>query len=137
MRMPTPICSLVYRPAYAVLPKMRGSRVQRISCTLIVNSRLPDRFRSSFTLNSREMREGSSALSRLMLRLNVVLDPMPETLAPALIAAPDGPLIVPPLRESKAVFSLIVPTFNESENIVSFLLAVREALDPVFGGSYE
>jgi len=62
---------------------------------------------------------------------------MPETLDPAVIAAPDGPLIVPPLRESKLVFSLIVPTFNESENIVSFLLAVRGALDPVFGESYE
>src|SRR5947209_19292036 len=62
---------------------------------------------------------------------------MPETLDTAILAAPRGQLIVPPLCEPKVFFSLIVPTFNESENISAFLTAVRETLDPALGESYE
>ena len=46
------------------------------------------------------------------------------------MTAPSGPLIVPPSSDSAVFFSLVVPTFNESENIAAFLAALRDTLDP-------
>jgi dolichol-phosphate mannosyltransferase len=55
------------------------------------------------------------------------------------IAAPTGPLIVPALATSdtQPLLSLVVPTLNESENIVDFLAAVRQTLDQALPGRYE
>jgi dolichol-phosphate mannosyltransferase len=53
----------------------------------------------------------------------------PEILDTSLLAAPSGPLIVPPDAAGAVFLSLVVPTFNESENIAAFLSAVRETLD--------
>jgi dolichol-phosphate mannosyltransferase len=46
-------------------------------------------------------------------------------------------LIVPPSCASGIYFSLIVPTFNEADNILAFLNAVRDVLDPALGDRYE
>jgi len=55
---------------------------------------------------------------------------MPQTLDTAVLAAPCGPLIVPPSSAPAVFLSLIVPTFNESENIAAFLAALRDTLGP-------
>src|SRR5690349_14083370 len=62
---------------------------------------------------------------------------MPGIVEAPIVAAPSGLLIVPPLRAPRIYFSLIVPTFNEGENILAFLSAVREVLDPALGENYE
>jgi dolichol-phosphate mannosyltransferase len=54
------------------------------------------------------------------------------------VAAPSGPIIVPPLTEKAAVwFSLVVPTYNESQNVESLVEQVVKALDPSYAGKYE
>jgi dolichol-phosphate mannosyltransferase len=50
-------------------------------------------------------------------------------------AAPTGPLTVP--AGAGAGVSLIVPTYNECENIVAFLTALREALEQAAPGAWE
>jgi len=62
---------------------------------------------------------------------------MPETLEALVLAAPGGPLVVPRSCARRVHFSLIVPTFNESDNILAFLSALREVLDPALGEDYE
>jgi dolichol-phosphate mannosyltransferase len=62
---------------------------------------------------------------------------MPEILDTPFVAAPAGQLIVPRSCARKVFFSLIVPTFNEGENIVDFLGAVREVLDGALVDDYE
>jgi dolichol-phosphate mannosyltransferase len=57
------------------------------------------------------------------------------TEAPITIA-PDGPLIIPASDDAIAL-SVVVPTFNESENIGLFLDALCDSLDPVLPGAYE
>lgn len=56
-----------------------------------------------------------------------------------IIAAPTGPLVVPAVvaGTSQPVLSLVVPTLNESENIIDFLAAVRHTLDQTLPGRYE
>lgn len=58
----------------------------------------------------------------------MVVKVIPDTLESTVLAAPSGPLTVSPAAGA-IVLSLIVPTFNESENIGTFLAAVRETLD--------
>ena len=55
------------------------------------------------------------------------------------VAALKGPLIVPAAvaGDVQPVLSLVIPTLNESENIVDFLVAVRENLDRALPGRYE
>jgi DNA-binding response OmpR family regulator len=51
-----------------------------------------------------------------------------------------GPLIVPAALDACAaqiILSLVVPTLNESENIIDFLVAVRHTLDHALPGRYE
>ena len=62
-----------------------------------------------------------------------------NTEAAHIIAAPTGPLVVPAIAAGAAqpVLSLVVPTLNESENIVDFLAAVRHTLDQALPGRYE
>src|SRR5664279_168262 len=57
----------------------------------------------------------------------------------SIIIAPTGPLIVPAVvaGDVRPVLSLVVPTLNESENIVDFLAAVRHTLDQALPGQYE
>jgi dolichol-phosphate mannosyltransferase len=50
--------------------------------------------------------------------------------------APDGPLIIPSSDDALAL-SVVVPTFNESENIAHFLYALCDSLDSVLPGAYE
>ncbi len=52
-----------------------------------------------------------------------------ETVIASVLTAPTGPLIVPRGGAGAVFLSLIVPTFNESDNIADFLVAVRETLD--------
>jgi dolichol-phosphate mannosyltransferase len=54
---------------------------------------------------------------------------MEDTIDTAVSEAPVGPLIVPALSRPAVFFSLVVPTFNESENIAGFLTAVRDTLE--------
>jgi dolichol-phosphate mannosyltransferase len=62
---------------------------------------------------------------------------MPQTIEALGVSVPAGPLVVPPLSAPRTYFSLIVPTFNEAENILSFLTSVREVLDRALGSNYE
>jgi dolichol-phosphate mannosyltransferase len=51
---------------------------------------------------------------------------------------PAGPLIVPPQPFTGEVFlSLVIPTFNERENVCEFLEAVRRVLDGELPNRYE
>jgi dolichol-phosphate mannosyltransferase len=52
-----------------------------------------------------------------------------------LAAAPQGPLTVP--SGPDAGISLVIPTFNEGENIAAFLQAVRRVLDEAVPGGWE
>ena len=56
-----------------------------------------------------------------------------------IIAAPTGPLIVAAsvAGNDAPELSVVVPTLNESENIVDFLAAVRRTLDACLPGRYE
>ena len=56
-----------------------------------------------------------------------------------MIDAPTGPLTVPSLESppEALLFSLVVPTLNERENIADFLAAVRRTLDAALPGRYE
>ena len=62
---------------------------------------------------------------------------MPQTVDAVSVAVPAGPLIVPPLSAPRTYLSLIVPTFNEAENILTFLTSLRAVLDPALGSNYE
>jgi len=54
------------------------------------------------------------------------------------VSAPSGPLIVPRLTQSTGVwFSLVVPTYNESQNVEPMVEQVSKALDTKFSGQYE
>jgi dolichol-phosphate mannosyltransferase len=56
------------------------------------------------------------------------------------INVPTGPLRVPHGRLSGTHpidFSLVVPTYNEADNIRPFLLALKETLEPLLGKRYE
>jgi dolichol-phosphate mannosyltransferase len=51
---------------------------------------------------------------------------------------PSGPLIVPAQAAAEEVFlSLVIPTFNERENVREFLEAARRVLDRAIPGRYE
>lgn len=54
-----------------------------------------------------------------------------------MLPASTGPLVVPVLSRADVRLSLVVPTYNESENIREFLGAVRTVLDRGIGGAYE
>jgi dolichol-phosphate mannosyltransferase len=61
---------------------------------------------------------------------------------PRAVAHPTGPLRVPARAEmgftqEAPVLSLVVPTFNEAENIESLLRRIRSLLDPRLGSRYE
>ena len=62
---------------------------------------------------------------------------MQDTLAIPEPAVQTGPLVVPPSFEREIRLSLVVPTFNESDNIRGFLEALREHLDRALGPAYE
>jgi dolichol-phosphate mannosyltransferase len=62
---------------------------------------------------------------------------MQETLALAESTVHTGPLVVPRSFESAIRLSLVVPTFNESQNIREFLTALRDQLDTALGSAYE
>src|SRR5438552_576339 len=62
---------------------------------------------------------------------------MPDTLETEILAAPTGPLIMAAASDSATAFSIVVPTFNESENIAAFLCGLRDNLEPVLAGRYE
>src|ERR1051326_5486881 len=62
---------------------------------------------------------------------------MPDTLESIVVPAPAGPLVVVPSSDGTIMFSIIVPTFNEGENIAAFLSAIRQNLDPVLPDRYE
>jgi dolichol-phosphate mannosyltransferase len=54
------------------------------------------------------------------------------------VTAPSGPIIVPPLAEKTSIwFSLVVPTYNESQNVETLVEQVAKALDAKFSGRYE
>jgi dolichol-phosphate mannosyltransferase len=55
----------------------------------------------------------------------------------AIARAPEGPLTVQPLTEAPISLSVIVPAFQEAENIGLFLHALCKTLDPVLANSYE
>jgi dolichol-phosphate mannosyltransferase len=53
-------------------------------------------------------------------------------------APPTGPLRLPACSAAQPLLlSLVVPTFNESSNILPFLETLRENLDPLLGNRYE
>lgn len=56
-----------------------------------------------------------------------------------IIAAPTGSLVIPAFAvgDAQPLLSLVVPTLNESENIIDFLAAVRHTLDQALPGKYE
>ena len=62
---------------------------------------------------------------------------MQVTLAIPEPAVHTGPLVVQPSFEPEIRLSLVVPTLNESENIRSFLEALRVQLDAALGTAYE
>jgi dolichol-phosphate mannosyltransferase len=62
---------------------------------------------------------------------------MPETLDTILQAAPAGPFVLPPVSTDPIGFTLVVPTFNECENIAAFLRAARDELEAALPGQYE
>jgi len=55
------------------------------------------------------------------------------------LSPPTGPLIVPRLsvEPESVALSLVVPTYNEIENLCEFLAAVRVSLDEALPGRYE
>jgi len=54
------------------------------------------------------------------------------------LAAPEGPLVVPPASGTGTVwFSLVVPTYNERANIEPLVEQVIKALDEKYAGRYE
>jgi dolichol-phosphate mannosyltransferase len=63
----------------------------------------------------------------------------PSGEAERVIVAPVGRLIVPAMvtTDRAPALSLVVPTLNESENIVDFLAGVRRNLDLALPGDYE
>lgn len=62
---------------------------------------------------------------------------MPEMMAIPVPAIETGPLCVPSGFAPEIRLSLVVPTFNESENIEAFLTALRQPLDQALGEHYE
>ena len=52
-------------------------------------------------------------------------------------SAPTGPLAVPALDTAELSLSLIVPTFNESENVRNLVAALTRLLDARLGADYE
>ena len=62
---------------------------------------------------------------------------MPDTLDNVILSAPDGPLVIASSFDAATLLSIVVPTYNESQNIGAFLSALREALDPMLAGRYE
>ena len=62
---------------------------------------------------------------------------MQETMVIPEPAVHTGPLVVPAPFNPEIRLSLVVPTFNESENIRTFLPALRDALDMALGPAYE
>ena len=62
---------------------------------------------------------------------------MQETMAIPEPTVHTGPLVVSAPFDPEIRLSLVVPTFNESENIHAFLPALRDALDMALGPAYE
>jgi dolichol-phosphate mannosyltransferase len=58
---------------------------------------------------------------------------------PGILPSPAGALIVPALESesTRPLLSVVVPTFNEIENLFEFLTAVRSTLDAALPGDYE
>ncbi|MBJ7898557.1 MAG: glycosyltransferase [Cyanobacteria bacterium RI_101] len=61
---------------------------------------------------------------------------MSQVNSPELTPTPEGPLVVPHAPASLK-FSLVLPTFNEGENIPEILATLTALLDPVLGADYE
>jgi dolichol-phosphate mannosyltransferase len=62
---------------------------------------------------------------------------MPRGLDVEVLPPPAGPLIVEGRFDPAIELSLVVPTYNESENIAEFLRAVKAVLDGALAGRYE
>ncbi|MFN5514102.1 MAG: polyprenol monophosphomannose synthase, partial [Cyanobacteriota bacterium] len=56
---------------------------------------------------------------------------------PQLTPCPEGPLVVTEALSPALKFSLVLPTFNEGENIPEILATLTDLLAPVFGADYE
>jgi len=63
----------------------------------------------------------------------------PSIEGPGILPSPVGALIVPALdgESTRPLLSVVVPTFNEIENLCEFLTAVRSTLDAALPGDYE
>jgi dolichol-phosphate mannosyltransferase len=63
----------------------------------------------------------------------------PSIEGPGILLSPAGALIVPALEgeSMRPLLSLVVPTFNEIENLCEFLTAVRSTLDAALPRDYE
>ena len=62
----------------------------------------------------------------------------PQSVDDGVITAPTGPLIIGHvLEEAAPALSLVIPTLNESENIVEFLSETKRTLDAALPGRYE
>ena len=63
----------------------------------------------------------------------------PSIEGPGILPSPAGALIVPALEgeSPRPLLSVVVPTFNEIENLCEFLTAVRSTLDAALPGDYE
>ena len=62
---------------------------------------------------------------------------MMDILETNVLSVPAGPMVIAPEPDSAVSLSIVVPTFNESENIGAFLPALRRSLDAVLPERYE
>jgi len=54
------------------------------------------------------------------------------------LSPPSGPIIVPPLAQAQGLlFSLVVPTYNETDNVEPLVEQVAAVLDDRYAGRYE
>ena len=62
----------------------------------------------------------------------------PSVKSSVVLPAPTGQLVITPLAgDAEVALSLVVPTFNEIENLREFLAVVRTTLDEALPGRYE
>src|SRR5687768_4317608 len=59
------------------------------------------------------------------------------TAAPGLSPCPTGPLVIEPREPSGIRLSLVIPTFNESQNVVPLIDRLESLLEPLLGDAYE